>query len=1451
MTVHVLSAGDGYAYYTREVASADELRQPGRELGDYYTVHGMPPGLWAGAGITNLGLSGEVTEEQMRHLFGEGRHPDNERITAELVTRGATKKEISDATKLGRAYYQYKAKDRTLLATFREAEGDFERLNHRQPTEAERRRIRAKQGAIAFRIAKGRPPQHTEELGKFITAQTRPQQNPVAGFDLVFSPAKSVSVLWALGDEHTREAIEKAHEEAITSTIKYLEREAIATRTGTNGVAQEDVKGGIIAARFRHYDSRDGDPQLHDHLVVANKVQLASGKWLSIDSALLHRQGVAASEAYNMAVMNNVQRALGVTTTARQVRDGKRPVMEIAGIDPTLTENFSKRSVSMRQVMKELSKTYEQDHGRTPPAKARIALAQQANLATREAKKKARSLAELRTEWKKEALRTAPRHTVRSLLTNAQKIALQRRKAELKNPEAERSVDIQSAAKAVVEEVSTHHAAWGAHMLEAEARRWVQNHRPGHIVPDEVVQRITRAAIVDESIALTPASVHGAFQPLTRRDGSSIYEHKGRSLYTSEALLRAEDRLIAAGRTPVIPAATGANFEAVALAHDGPLDAGQRNLALQFATSDKLLLVGTGPAGAGKTTALKMTARTVENAGGRVVALATSGGAADVLGRELGTEAHTMALFLKRHEQGPPRNQEFAVGPGDVIVVDEAGMAGTKSLARVLDIAENYGAAVRLIGDDKQLSAVEAGGALRRLESEVGSVQLEDVHRFQDPKEAAASLALRTPAPGEADPFGYYLDNGRITGGSTEQMIDNLYGHWQESANAGKETVMIAHQNASVAELNARAQAHRLGTGETGGKTTVRLRDGLDAYNGDIVVSRRPESRLKLNGGRDQVKNNDRWMVTDVHSNGSLSVESLTHGGTIRLPADYVKQHVEIGYASTVHRAQGQTADVSLIMADASTTRENAYVGLTRGREENHMFVATEHGQDVTDVLSTIAGNNTSMLSAHDAAEMESARVDSLAALMAQYQDAATRADELRVAAVARTTLADQAEQFIASPAWGAVAAAIRHGEETGWDPSRLLAASHRERNYAGADDVGAVLSARIESRIERGRELADRMTANGKARPLENLTDAQLDSLLATATARKESAAAELAQQPAQETAPPAPPWHERRFGRLSDDDLSRRLTNAREQLRKTRQTDESPEDGRQADKDRKTHWLINQLKAENDTRQLLPTQQRARETIERGPVTLPRRHPSADENGPTHELKGMKERMFQAKTVEARITAEQRNRDLMPSGHDLTESVRPDGLPEWIAPARPAVDELVPASWREHLIERRRELGRLLQERGAAVGAERPEWSQQLGDVPANPRLKNDWLRLAAEIEAFRARYQVDPAEPAPIPAELALADIGKELTARTTAIRKSAKLSTGGNEPTEQSTERHQRLEAERAANAPRSQAAERIEQMRRERQQAEEQRKRELQQRRQGRTEPQQRRRGPQL
>lgn len=1067
MTVHILSAGDGYAYYTNEVATGDAKRESGRDLGDYYTADGNPPGVWVGSGLTALGVSGVVTEEQMKALYGEGLHPDAEAMIIAAQAQGKTAAEAHAGVKLGRSYYGYSTGGTDLSAKIETGYGDFTRINHREPNVSERRVIRAREGAQAFREAKGRQPADKEELGRFITAATRPTQQAVAGFDLVFSPAKSVSVLWGLGDDDTRKVIEKAQEGAIADTVLYLEREAIATRAGTNGVSQIDVEGGLIATRFRHYDSRNGDPQLHDHLVVANKVKGSDGKWRTIDSKLLHRQGVAASEFYNQRVMDNVTDALGLATELREVTPGKRPVVEIAGIDDRLTAQFSTRSADIKKAVRELEKDYRDSHGRSPDAAARIKLADQATLETRPAKPHARSLSALRAQWRAEATERVGASTVTNLLDRARAVAAE---SQGRGP---RGVDVDLAAREVVATVSEHHAVWGPHMIEAEARRWVQQEtRHGHVA-EGTVELITRRALETDSIAVTPPAPHGSFQPLIRRDGSSIYDHKGRMLFTSAGLLTAEDTLLTAGRTRSISPVSGAEFDRTAAAHAGPLDAGQRALAREFTTSGTLLIVGTGPAGTGKTTALALAARATEQAGGRLIGLAPSATAAAVFRDAVDVPAATIHSFVRAYEThgdvapGSGHPEDLTLRPGDIVVVDEAGMAGTLNLAKITGIAERRGAHVRLIGDDRQLAAVESGGALRLLERELGSIKLEEIHRFTSPEEAEASRMLRDPAT-VGDPFRWYVANERVTGGSIDRMTGDVFAAWQHDDEAGTNAIMLAQQNVTVADLNGRAQAYRMSSGTVRGATSSPLRDGLAAYRGDRVVTRVNDATLRTGRGTDRVKNGDVWTVDKVQEDGALSVTHAGHGGRITLPAEYVTKSVELGYASTIHRAQGMTADTAHVLADSSTSRELAYVGLTRGKEANHLYVETEDAQPMSDVLASIAGHSDGMLSAHESIRAEQARVDDLSTLIDQYGDVAERAHEIRFSQLAHQVLDDtDARNLTASDSWGAVTAALGRAETHGLDPATVLRASWNERDLGDAEDIGAVMSYRMERRIE------------------------------------------------------------------------------------------------------------------------------------------------------------------------------------------------------------------------------------------------------------------------------------------------------------------------------------------------------------------------------------------------
>jgi conjugative relaxase-like TrwC/TraI family protein len=183
-----------------------------------------------------------------------------------------------------------------------------------------RARIRTEVAKEFFHAEHGRDPVDARELAAQIAKDSRPRSQTVAGYDLTFSPVKSVSTLWAVADPSTAAAIKRAHQAAVQDALTFIEKHALFTRTGPQGIRQVDVRG-LVAAAFTHRDSRAGDPDLHTHVAVANKVQTLDGRWLSIDGRVLFKAKVAASETYNTSLEQHLRNNLGVRFAARPGAD--------------------------------------------------------------------------------------------------------------------------------------------------------------------------------------------------------------------------------------------------------------------------------------------------------------------------------------------------------------------------------------------------------------------------------------------------------------------------------------------------------------------------------------------------------------------------------------------------------------------------------------------------------------------------------------------------------------------------------------------------------------------------------------------------------------------------------------------------------------------------------------------------------------------------------------------------------------------------------------------------------------------------------------------------------------------------------------------------------------------------------------------------------------------------
>ena len=1003
MTLHKLAAGSGYTYLTRQVAAHDatEIRQAG--LANYYEEKGEAPGRWMGSGLAGLDLAigDAVTEDQMRLLFGQGRHPRSGEPEATAQGWGA----------LGRAYATFAAT--TLRQEVAQAFSDHNigqglSWNAPIPTE-ERARIRTSVATAAFAREHGRPPRDGAELTGFLASASRPAQVPVAGYDLTFSPVKSVSALWALAPAEIAGQVEAAHHAAVRSTLEMLEREVAFTRVGTGGIRQVPVTG-LVAAAFDHRDSRAGDPDLHTHLVVSNKVQTlpAEGsKWLTLDGRMLFKSKVMASEHYNTRLEAELTDRLGVRFVDRPGSQGRRPVREIDGLDARLLEAWSSRRRDITDRQHELTETFQADHGRVPTRIESLALAQQANLETRPDKHEPRSLRDQRKQWRaeSESLLAEPGCPGGDAVARMLASALGRgRQQDAHRGGYETGNELSTTVLAVLEATRS---TWQVWHVRAEALRQARYAGVPLADLDQTVRAITERVTQRLCVPVTETRDLGEPEILRRADGESVYTVHGSRTYTSTGILDAERRLLeAAERTD------GHTVQEIfvqlairrATENGTSLDPGQADLVARLATSGARLQVALAPAGSGKTTAMATLAKAWRAGGGDVVGLAPTAVAAAELGAAIDTHAETVAKFLHATSLAAdePRVAVFPpVGPRTLLVVDEAGMAGTKELASVVDHALARGGSVRLVGDDQQLAAVAASGVLRDL-AELGdctgtTVRLTELHRFTDPAEATATLGIRD---GNPDALEHYLTQGRVHVGDAGTAADQAYDAWRADINAGRSSLLLAAGRDVVRDLNEQARADRL-DGQAPARE-VRLGDGTRASAGDLLVTRHNDRSLRTSSGT-WLKNGDRWVVRTVDPDGGLLVTPATRreGGsdTAVLPARYVQEHVQLGYAGTIHGAQGSTVDTTHTVLTGTESRQGLYVALSRGRLENHVYLgdgtasaegvalAAQHGDDgPCEILTRILDRDERAESATRAGTTDPHH--ELATLVQQYEDA-------------------------------------------------------------------------------------------------------------------------------------------------------------------------------------------------------------------------------------------------------------------------------------------------------------------------------------------------------------------------------------------------------------------------------------------------------------------------------
>ena len=698
----------------------------------------------------------------------------------------------------------------------------------------------------------------------------------VAGFDVTFSAPKSVSILFGLGDPEIQSAVRSAHERAVAAAFDYFERSTAFARRGAGGSSV--VPGdGLVAAAFVHRMSRAGDPQLHTHVVVANAVRAADGRWSALDGRLIYAHARTAGFLYQAQLREELTRTLGLEWTA--ITKGSA---EVRGVPSRVIRAFSRRRAEIEAAME-----LHGSHGRSA--------AQVAALDTRRAKDRTRSPEELAPEWERRAARLGLRQ---------ERIGSLRDRA---TPEAPNWTD-EFAALAAPSGLTEQRSSFTRRdVLQALCEA------AGFGAP---VAELERAA---DAFLRSPAVVLLRDETEPRYSTVELLETERAAVDTSLALRHA-------GRGLATEAAT-----ASALAQHSHLSGEQRVMVERLTRGGEGVAVVIGVAGTGKTTALAAAREAWEATGLRVQGGAIARKAAHELRERGGIDATSVHALL--HGRRP-------IELGAVLVIDEASMLGTRQFAQLLERVDAARGKLVVVGDTRQLPAIEAGGILGALATRLPVVELRDNRRQQEAWERHALALLRDGDTDEA--LGLYERHGRVrVGNRGDEMLDRLLRDWH-ATNDPHGCLMIAHYRVDVRELNGRARAVMRAAGRLGRDELV-VAGGRFAKGDHIVV--------KHNSSRLDVRNGERGVVDAVdHRAGALTVRFADR--VVQLDAMFLAQKgfggrptLDHGYAITAHAAQGVTCRHALVLARDDTYREWAYTTMSRATVANRLYVIADRNR--------------------------------------------------------------------------------------------------------------------------------------------------------------------------------------------------------------------------------------------------------------------------------------------------------------------------------------------------------------------------------------------------------------------------------------------------------------------------------------------------------------------------
>jgi conjugative relaxase-like TrwC/TraI family protein len=732
-------------------------------------------------------------------------------------------------------------------------------------------------------------PGHSPYSGGTTTVRRRP------GWDFCFRAPKSVSLIYAFGDERARREVVAAHDAAVKAALDYAERHLVKTRRSVNGVRQQVRGNGLVVALFRHRVSRAGDPLLHTHALVVNATRDDRGRWLRINAPPLLGPSKTLSYLYQAKLRADLTRRLGVEW--EPVRNG---LADARGISRESIEAFSRRRQEILELLDARGQGPEQ-----------AGAAQQAAYDTRKAKGSSLAPRELREKWIEYAreLGLDPTEIGRAL-------------GRQRDPRPTSEATLRRIARELTEGQGIVRESSSA--TEQEIVRAICERLPN----GADVEEIERCA---ELVKTSPELVR-LDQPEWEERLTELRPEGAR--YTTRGLLAAERELIegaVGGRdAPVAIVPQRAVDRALADPRWAALTSEQKRMVRELAGGGGRLAVVRGDAGTGKTFALGAYREVMERSGWVVAGAAKTRRAAAELG-EVGIAATSIAATLADLQ----RYGGSGLGRRTILIVDEAGAASTWDLRALYREVERAGGKLVLVGDPRQLGAIGPGGAFRSLLERLPAIELREVIRQRLPTDIEAIAAQKADRFGEA--LGIYAEGGRVEVCESQFLTRAAVVEGWARDRDPEGSLMIARSNREVAYLNRAARVRLEERSQLQGNAVEGAGEPFQA--GDIIVTR---ARAYGIG----VRNQDRWRVLAVdRAAEALEIERIGDRHRARLDRAYLDSRgwggapaIQHGYAGTIAITQGTTVERAHVLLDGGLDARDLYTATTRSRSETRLY---------------------------------------------------------------------------------------------------------------------------------------------------------------------------------------------------------------------------------------------------------------------------------------------------------------------------------------------------------------------------------------------------------------------------------------------------------------------------------------------------------------------------------